>query len=185
MLESCSRVAPRSIDCVLCTDEQQKQEESFLEARQRQRVERKAERNGCGFEVMEGLDRKWLIVHCRKGNRFMVVTGVTEGPREVSIYFCVCQYSQPSVNEHTVRRCVQIGAVSVLTFECRSWHMIPLVENILYLTFLDCLALSRTKFLEQIRTFDSRSTPIHLTTCQTSVVARWDSRFEDCVTWLV
>ena len=115
----------------------------------------------------------------------MVVTGVTERSREVSIDFCVCRYSQPSVNEHIVRRCVQIGAVSVLTFECRPWHMIPLAENILCVTCLDCFALSRTKFLEQMRTVDGRSTPIHLTTCHTSVVARWDSRFEDCVIWLV
>ena len=105
----------------------------------------------------------------------MVVTGVTERSREVSIDFCVCRYGQPSVNEHIVRRCVQIGAVSVLTFECRPWHMILLIENILYVTCLVCLAPSRTKL----------STPIHLTTCHTSVVARWDSRFEDCVTWLV
>ena len=72
----------------------------------------------------------------------MVVTGVTEGLRDVSIDFCACWYSQPSVNGHIVRRCVQIGAVSVHTFECRSWHMIPLVENILYLTFLVCLAVT-------------------------------------------
>ena len=88
-------------------------------------------------------------MRCRKGNRFMVVTGVTEGSREVSTDFCVCRYSQPSVNENTARRCMQIGTVSVLTFECRPWHMIPLVENILYLTFLVCLALSRTKLHEQ------------------------------------
>ena len=79
-----------------------------------------------------------------------------------------------------VRRCVQIGSIRVLTFECRSWHMRHLVKNILYLMFLVCSAPSRTKLPEQMRTDDSRSTPIKLTTWHSSVVARLASSFVDC-----
>ena len=58
-------------------------------------------------------------------------------------------------------------------------------ENKLYLTFLVCSAPSRTKLPEQMRTVDSRSTPIKLTTWHTSVVARLVSSFVDCDKGLV
>ena len=66
----------------------------------------------------------------------------------------VCRLNQSFMDETIVRQCVQnrcvlicvqIGAASALSFGSGSWHMVPPVDNMLCLTVLNFLALSRTK----------------------------------------
>ena len=74
MLESCSRVAPLSFDCALCTDEQQQERKCFkgkyIDRERRVEIgeKRKAEERGCAVEVMDGQESV-------EGVRYMVEIG--------------------------------------------------------------------------------------------------------------